>query len=92
MKAYWVAIYKNLNKLENLNQYAEKAGPAIKKYNGKILVRGGKAKTIEGESSPRTVIIEFPSIEQALKCYNSDEYHSDKNQVNGIFNRQIQII
>ncbi len=92
MKAYWVAVYKNLNKLDNLKQYAEKAGPAIKKYNGKILVRGGKAKSIEGEHSPRTVIIEFPNIEQALNCYNSEEYQAAKNQVKGKFNRQIQII
>ena len=61
MSAYWIAIYKNLNKPEDLKAYAQKATPAIKKYNGKILVRGGIAEKIEGESSPRTVIIEFPS-------------------------------
>ena len=55
MKAYWIAVYKNLNNVENLKDYAEKAGPAIKKYNGKILVRGGKVKTLEGNPSPRTV-------------------------------------
>ena len=30
MKAYWIAVYKNLNNVENLKDYAEKAGPAIK--------------------------------------------------------------
>ena len=43
MSAYWIAIYKNLNKPEDLKAYAEKATPAIKKHNGKILVRGGIA-------------------------------------------------
>ena len=42
MKAYWIAIYSDLNNLESLKVYAEKATPAIKKFNGKILVRGGK--------------------------------------------------
>ena len=72
MKAYWIAIYKDLNNIENLKGYAEKAGPAIKKYNGKILVRGGKAETIEGNPSPRTVIIKFSNMQEALNCYNSD--------------------
>ena len=46
MKAYWIAVYKDLNESENLKGYAEKASPAIKKYCCKILVRGGKTETI----------------------------------------------
>ena len=92
MKAYWIAIYKDLNGLENLKGYAEKATPAIKKHNGKILVRGGKTETVEGNPSPRTVIIEFPSVEDALKCYHSDEYQSAKKLVKGKFNRHCQIV
>ena len=92
MKAYWIAIYKNLNNLNNLKVYAQKATPAIKKYNGKILVRGGKVETVEGNPSPRTVIIEFPNINEALKCYHSDEYQSAKKIAKGNFNRQIQIV
>ena len=49
MKAYWIAIYKDLKNLENIKKYAEKATPAIKKYKGKILARGGKIETIEGD-------------------------------------------
>jgi len=92
MKAYWIAIYKNLNNINNLKTYAEKATPAINKYNGKILVRGGKVETVEGNPSPRTVIIEFPNINEALKCYHSDEYQSAKKIAKGNFNRQIQIV
>ena len=92
MKAYWIAVYKDLNNLKNLEKYAEKASPAIKKYNGKILVRGGKAKTVEGKHFPRTVIIEFSSIDEALQCYYSKEYQNAKNTVEGVFNRQIQIV
>ena len=92
MKAYWIAVYKDLNGLENLKEYAEKASIAIKKHNGKILVRGGKTVTVEGNTSPRTVIIEFPSIEEALKCYHSKEYQSAKKIVKEGFNRHIQIV
>tara|TARA_B110001450_G_C17558399_1_gene455681 strand:+ start:656 stop:943 length:288 start_codon:yes stop_codon:yes gene_type:complete len=92
MKAYWVAIYKDLKNLENIKKYAEKATPAIKKYNGKILARGGKIKTIEGTPSPRTVLIEFPSLQEAVNCYRSDEYQMAMKIGKGEFNRHIQIV
>ena len=92
MKAYWVAIYKDLKNPDNIKMYAEKASPAIKKYNGTILARGGKVKTIEGDPSPRTVLIQFPSMEEAIKCYNSPEYQEAKRIGKGEFNRHIQIV
>ena len=92
MKTYWIAIYKDLNNVEDLKRYAEKATPAIKKFNGKILARGGKTKTVEGSPSPRTVIIEFPSMQEALNCYNSTDYQEAKKIVKGNFNRHIQIV
>ena len=70
----------------------EKATPAIKKYNGTILARGGKVETIEGQPSPRTVLIEFPTMEDALRCYNSVEYQEAKKIGKGEFNRHIQIV
>jgi|TARA_B100001094_G_scaffold318153_1_gene361377 uncharacterized protein (DUF1330 family) len=92
MKAYWVAIYKDMKNPENIKRYAEKASPAIKKYNGTILARGGKVETIEGTPSPRTVLIEFPTMDAAIKCYNSFEYQEAMKIGNGEFNRHIQII
>ena len=92
MKAYWIAVYKDMKNPENIRKYGEKATPAIKKYNGVILARGGKTETIEGNPSPRTVLIEFPSMENALQCYNSTEYQEAMKIGNGEFNRHIQIV
>ena len=92
MKAYWIAIYKDLKNPDNIKMYAEKASPAIKKYNGIILARGGNVETIEGDPSPRTVLIQFPSMEEAIKCYNSSEYQEAKRIGKGEFNRHIQIV
>ena len=92
MKGYWIAIYKDLKNPKKIKKYAEKATPAIKKFNGKILSRGGKTKTIEGTPSPRTVLIEFPSMQEALECYNSDEYQKAMKIGKGEFNRHIQIV
>ena len=81
MKAYWIAIYKDMKNPEKIKQYAEKASPAIKKYKGIILARGGKVETIEGNPSPRTVLIQFSTMEDALNCYNSLEYQDRKSVV-----------
>jgi uncharacterized protein (DUF1330 family) len=92
MKAYWIATYKDMKNPENIKRYAEKASPIIKKYNGIILARGGRVKTIEGNPSPRTVLIQFPTMDNALKCYNSPEYQEAMKIGNGEFNRHIQIV
>ena len=92
MKGYWIATYRSLKNPENIKKYAEKASPAIKRYKGKILSRGGKIETIEGSPSPRTVLIEFPSMQDALQCYHSDEYQEAMKIGKGEFNRHIQIV
>ena len=92
MKAYQIATYKDLQNSENIKRYAEKATPVIKKYNGKILARGGKIETIEGDRSPRTVLIEFITMEEALQCYHSKEYQEAMKIGKGEFNRHIQIV
>jgi len=92
MKAFWIAIYKDIKNIDNIKKYGEKATPAIKKYNGTILARGGNVETIEGQPSPRTVLIEFPTMEDALRCYNSVEYQEAKKIGKGEFNRHIQIV
>ena len=48
MKGYVVCVYKSIGDEKLLKKYAESAIPAIEKYKGKIIVRGGKKLTIEG--------------------------------------------
>lgn len=48
---------------------------AIKQYGGRYLSRGGKLETLEGPSDDsRTVVLEFDTVEQARKFWNSPEY------------------
>ena len=74
MKGYVVCVYKNISSEEKLKEYAVKARTAVETYKGKFLISGGKATTNEGDSSPRTVVIEFPNKDKALGWYNSDEH------------------
>jgi uncharacterized protein (DUF1330 family) len=57
-----------------------KAVPAtVQKYGGKFLVRGGRMEVIEGSWRPKRVVVtEFPSLEQAKRWYDSEEYRALK--------------
>lgn len=56
--------------------YKQLAQTAIAQYGGRYLVRGGASEVLEGGWSkpPRLVVVEFESVEQAKKFYDSPEY------------------
>ncbi len=91
-KGIWVAVYDKIENMKTLKKYAVKATAAIGKYSGKFLVRGGKNITLEGNQSPRTVIVEFPTFSDAEKCYNSNEYQEALSILKGFVKRNLQII
>ena len=92
MKGYVVCVYKNITSEEKLKEYAIKARVAVEKYRGKFLIRGGKSTSNEGEKSPRTVVIEFPSFDEANYFYNSKEYQNAHDILKGYADRQHQTI
>ena len=92
MKAYWVCIYEKINNAEKLKEYSVKARPAVEKFSGKFLVRGGKNRTNDGIESPRTVVVEFPNYNNAVECYDSAEYQEAHDILKGHVVRHHQII
>ena len=92
MKGYVVCVYKSISSEKKLKEYAVKAKTAVEKYEGKFVIRGGKATTNEGEKSPRTVVIEFPSYDEANSFYNSKEYQEAHDILKGHAVRHHQTI
>jgi len=71
---YVIAIV-DVSDVEGYQAYSRQVPATIAKYGGRYLVRGGKMELREGEwPGPRTVILEFPSLERALEWYDSPEY------------------
>ena len=92
MKAYWVCIYEKIDNAEKLKEYAVKARPAVEKFSGKFLVRGGKNRTNDGIESPRTVVVEFRDYNTAVECYDSAEYQEAHDILKGHVVRHHQIV
>lgn len=74
MPAYWLARAK-INDPVEYKKYTDRVPAIIKQYGGKVLARGGKYQIMEGtDRFHRFVVIEFPSVEQAVACHRSPEY------------------
>lgn len=73
MKGYWVG-HVTIDDPAAYEGYRVANAAAFAKYQGRFLVRGGAADVVEGVMRPRTVVIEFPTIEAARACYDSPEY------------------
>jgi uncharacterized protein (DUF1330 family) len=76
-KGYWVA-HVDVRDASAYERYRAANAEAFAKYGARFLVRGGAQEVREGNAHPRTVVIEFPSVEAARACYDSPEYQAAK--------------
>jgi len=72
-KGYWVVRVDVIDP-EQFKTYQAFVGPFLAAHDGRFLVRGGRHTIPEGTARQRTVVVEFPSYEAALKAYDSAEY------------------
>ncbi len=82
MKGYWITLC-NVTDPEGYGEYIKLAGPAIEKFGGRFLARGGDQIKFEGDPYERTVVVEFNSLQDAKDAYNSEDY---KNRLRIFFN------
>ena len=75
MKGYWIARY-DVRDPETYKDYVEAGKPAFAEFGARFLARGGPSQGMEGEARARNVIIEFPSYQAALDCWNSPVYQA----------------
>ena len=74
-KGYWIARV-DVRDAERYKDYVATAKPAFERYGANFLARGGAVTQLEGTARARNVVIEFPSVQHALDCYNSPEYQA----------------
>lgn len=76
-KGYWIARV-DVHDLDVYKTYIAANAAPFAKYGARFIVRGGDATCKEGTSRSRNVVIEFPTYEDALACYDSPEYQAAK--------------
>ena len=74
MTAY-ILVRVNVTDMQQYQEYMKLTPATIEQYGGKFIVRGGEKITLEGpEETRRIVLLEFPSVDQARRWYESPEY------------------
>ena len=72
--ATYAVVQVDVSNPEEYAKYAELAGPAVAKYGGEFLARGGEVEVMEGTTRARCVLIKFPDMETAKAFYHGPEY------------------
>ena len=74
MPAYLIAEIE-VTDPETYEEYRRQVAPTVEQYGGRFLVRGGAVHGLEGEWTPkRLVVIQFSDMDSLRKWYQSDEY------------------
>ena len=74
MPAYWIARAR-VTDPATYKKYTDRVPDIVARHAGTILARGGPYQIMEGpENFHRFIVIEFPTLEQGVACFNSAEY------------------
>jgi len=74
MPAYWVARSR-INDPVAYKRYTDRVPGIMARHGARILSRGAAFRILEGPHTfERFVVIEFPSLEAGVACFNSPEY------------------
>ena len=73
MPAYWLARARITDPAQ-YKKYTDRVPEIVNRHGGTILARGGRYQIMEGpEDFQRFVVIEFPTFEQGVGCFQSPE-------------------
>ena len=73
MAAYWIA-HVTVTDAEAYSEYAKRATVAIEAHGGEFLARATRTVWLEGNERERNVVVRFPSVADAERCYQSEAY------------------
>ena len=92
MTAY-VIVDIDVHDTVGYEEYKKLAPAIVESFGGKYLARGGRTEMLEGDWSPkRLVILQFESSEQAKKWLNSEEYREARALRHQTANSQMVVI
>jgi uncharacterized protein (DUF1330 family) len=91
-KAYWVSCYRSIKDPDKLAAYAKLAGPALRARGGKYLALGVANEAYEAGLKQRMVIIEWPSLKDAIEAHDCPEYQAALKVFDNAAERDFRII
>jgi uncharacterized protein (DUF1330 family) len=86
-----MVMYRSSPESTSFAQYGELAIPAVNEGGGRILARGLPARTYEAGMNERVTLIEFDSLEQAIRARESSAYQAAFAKLGNVV-RDVRII
>ena len=78
MPAY-VIVEIDIHDPAGYEKYKKLAGATVEKYGGKYIIRGGRTEVLEGDWTPkRIVVLQFDSPQHAKDWLDSEEYREPR--------------
>ena len=78
--AAYIVVEVDVKDAERYADYRTMVPASLAVYGGKFLIRGGQVENLEGDWEPqRFVIIQFESVDQAKRWWDSEEYRQARN-------------
>jgi len=89
---YWVSCYRAIYDADKLAAYADLAKPAIEQAGGQFLVRGAADYASGSGLLERTVIVQWPSLDDAKNAYHSAAYQAALDALGDGVDRDFRIV
>ena len=91
MPGYWIVKGSEMRDQAAFDEYAKRWAPVAERYGAKMLNAGGRLDAREGAWG-RVVIVEFPSFEQAVACYEDADYQASLPFARQAYDRELAIV
>lgn len=91
-KGYWVTSYRVTKDPAKLAAYAQLAVTALTAAGGKFIVRSVAEEAHEQGLKERTVVIEFPTYEEAVAAYDTELYKKALEALGDGVERDLRIV
>jgi uncharacterized protein (DUF1330 family) len=72
-KGYWIAN-SDVSDMDGLMLYRDANREIMTRFGAKFIVMHGPQQVPEGTSRTKQTVVEFPSYQAALDCYNHPDY------------------
>jgi uncharacterized protein (DUF1330 family) len=91
MAGLWVAHVDVLDE-DAYGAYVKQATEVLSSHGATFIARGGRYQQMEGRDRPRNVIARFDTFDDAVSCYESDEYQAIARQAIAASDRTVVIV
>ena len=75
MAGMWI-VHVDVKDDDKYAEYIKGSSGVVVANDGKFIARGGRYEQKEGKEYPRNVLVRFPTYEQAIEAYESEEYQA----------------